>query len=26
LARTFREPSSRASDFVKPKIPAYEAA
>ena len=23
--RTFREPSSRASDFVKPMIPAFDA-
>ena len=26
LARTPREPSSRASDFVNPMIPAFEAA
>jgi len=25
FARMFREPSSRASDFVKPMIPAYDA-
>src|SRR5207248_1623413 len=25
LARTFRLPTSRASDFVKPMIPAFEA-
>src|SRR5581483_3260485 len=26
FARTFREPSSRASDFVKPMMPAFDAA